>query len=92
MSTQLQPLIAQAQPTLLELLLQEQGGLSAVDSFADWHEFNSIAAATYQALMPATAPKSGQQYAFEVDLDACSGCKACVVACHTLNGLEENET
>ena len=92
MSTQLQSTIAQAQPTLLELLLQEQGGLSAVDSFADWHEFNSIAAATYQALMPATALKTGQQYAFEVDLDACSGCKACVVACHTLNGLEENET
>ena len=92
MSTQLQSTIAQAQPTLLELLLQEQGGLSAVDSFADWHESNSIHAATYQALMPALALKTGQQYAFEVDLDACSGCKACVVACHTLNGLEENET
>lgn len=92
MSTQFQPFVAQTQPTLLELLLQEQGGLSAVDSFADWHESDSIAAATYQALMPATAPKTGQQYAFEVDLDACSGCKACVVACHTLNGLEENET
>lgn len=92
MSIQLQPLIALTQPTLLELLLQEQGGLSAVDSFADWHESNSIHAATYQALMPALALKTGQQYAFEVDLDACSGCKACVVACHTLNGLEENET
>lgn len=79
-------------PTLLELLLQEQGELSAVDRFSDWHESHSIAAATYQALMPATAIKSGQQYAFEVDLDACSGCKACVVACHTLNGLEESET
>ena len=82
----------QTQPTLLELLLKEQRGLSAVDLFSDWHESNSIAAATYQALMPATALKSGQQYAFEVDLDACSGCKACVVACHTLNGLEETET
>ena len=92
MSTQLQSTIALTQPTLLELLLNEQGGLSAVDSFADWHESNSIHAATYQALMPASALKTGQQYAFEVDLDACSGCKACVVACHTLNGLEENET
>ena len=83
---------ALAQPTLLELLLQEQGELSAVECFSDWHESNSIASATYQALMPATAIQSGQQYAFEVDLDACSGCKACVVACHTLNGLEETET
>ncbi|HVY68337.1 MAG TPA: DmsC/YnfH family molybdoenzyme membrane anchor subunit, partial [Verrucomicrobiae bacterium] len=29
---------------------------------------------------------------FEVDLDACSGCKACVTACHSLNGLDEGET
>ena len=93
MSIQLLPTdAALAQPTLLELLLQEQGELSAVECFSDWHESNSIASATYQALMPATALQSGQQYAFEVDLDACSGCKACVVACHTLNGLEETET
>jgi len=92
MSISLVPTKKKAEPTLLELLLLEQGELSAVDRFADWHESHSIAAATYQALMPATALKSGQQYAFEVDLDACSGCKACVVACHTLNGLEETET
>jgi Fe-S-cluster-containing dehydrogenase component/DMSO reductase anchor subunit len=42
--------------------------------------------------LPATPPAPGQQYAFEVDLDRCSGCKACVVACHALNGLDENET
>src|SRR5688500_236698 len=36
-------------------------------------------------------PVTGQQYAFEVDLDRCSGCKACVAACHSLNGLDENE-
>jgi ferredoxin len=48
--------------------------------------------ARYQSLLPATPPAPGQQYAFEVDLDRCSGCKACVVACHTLNGLDENET
>lgn len=34
---------------------------------------------------------AGEQYRFEVDLDACSGCKACVSACHSLNGLEESE-
>ena len=92
MSIELESILEQAPPTLIELLLKEQGELTAVDSFADWHESHSIASTTYKALMPATPPKSGQQYAFEVDLDACSGCKACVVACHNLNGLEENET
>src|SRR5690606_1197306 len=28
---------------------------------------------------------------FEVDLDLCSGCKACVTACHNLNGLDDGE-
>jgi len=45
----------------------------------------------YRELLPASPPGPGQQYAFEVNLDKCSGCKACVVACHTLNGLEEDE-
>lgn len=45
----------------------------------------------YRDLLPASPPRPGQQYAFEVNLDKCSGCKACVVACHTLNGLEEDE-
>lgn len=43
-------------------------------------------------LIPLSAPAPGEQYAFAVDLDACSGCKACVSACHSLNGLEEDET
>jgi Fe-S-cluster-containing dehydrogenase component/DMSO reductase anchor subunit len=47
---------------------------------------------SYLALLPATPPGPGEQYAFEVDLDRCSGCKACVVACHSLNGLDDNET
>ena len=33
----------------------------------------------------ATPPGPGQQYAFEVDLDLCSGCKACVTACRSWN-------
>jgi len=45
----------------------------------------------YRDLLPASPPGPGQQYAFEVNLDKCSGCKACVVACHTLNGLDEEE-
>jgi len=43
-------------------------------------------------LIPLTAPRPGEQFAFEVDLDSCTGCKACVAACHSLNGLDENET
>jgi Fe-S-cluster-containing dehydrogenase component/DMSO reductase anchor subunit len=46
----------------------------------------------YRTLLPAAPPGPGEQYAFEVDLDRCSGCKACVVACHTLNGLDDSET
>lgn len=46
----------------------------------------------YRQLIPLTAPQAGEQYAFAVDLDRCTGCKACVSACHSLNGLEENET
>ena len=46
----------------------------------------------YSALLPARTPQAGEQLAFEVDLDACSGCKACVSACHALNGLDDQET
>ncbi len=77
---------------LLSLLLHEQSGLSAAEHFSHWHEANEPATPTYEALMPATHPRAGEQYAFHVDLDACSGCKSCVVACHSLNGLLEEET
>ncbi|HKP94439.1 MAG TPA: DmsC/YnfH family molybdoenzyme membrane anchor subunit [Fibrobacteria bacterium] len=46
----------------------------------------------YKDLLPLEKPRPGQQYAFEVDLDRCTGCKACVTACHNLNGLDEDET
>ena len=45
----------------------------------------------YKALLPAAPPGEGQQYAFQVDLDVCTGCKACVTACHNLNGLDDGE-
>src|SRR5690606_21396377 len=41
--------------------------------------------------IPLTQPEQGQQYGFQVDLDACTGCKACVVGCNKLNGLDEDE-
>ena len=78
----------------IDSLLDEQGDLSAVERFAQFHEkvAEPLQARYYSALMPAGPPGPGQQYAFEVDLDRCSGCKACVTACHELNGLDEDET
>jgi Fe-S-cluster-containing dehydrogenase component/DMSO reductase anchor subunit len=55
-------------------------------------DHRSLQSARFRSLLPASPPGPGQQYAFEVDLDRCSGCKSCVVACHTLNGLDENES
>jgi len=46
----------------------------------------------FRSLAPLSAPAPGEQYAFEVDLDQCTGCKACVTACHSMNGLEPGET
>ena len=48
-------------------------------------------AATIAISFPLNAPQEGEQYAFEVDLDSCTGCKACVTACHNLNGLDDDE-
>lgn len=79
---------------LLEQLLQDQQQLTVVAKFSQCHDAGEQPAQAkfYRDLIPLTSPKPGEQLAFEVDLDACSGCKACVAACHSLNGLEENET
>ena len=79
---------------MLEQLLDSQQDLTAVEEFARAcdHATISSPAARYQRLLPAAPPGPGQQYAFEVDLDRCSGCKACVTACHNLNGLDAAET
>ncbi|HEY2329892.1 MAG TPA: DmsC/YnfH family molybdoenzyme membrane anchor subunit, partial [Verrucomicrobiae bacterium] len=80
--------------TLIDELLAEQRKLTAVERFSQHHDRNGHSAKEkiYSALMPARPPNPGEQYAFQVDLDSCSGCKACVAGCHSLNGLEENET
>src|SRR5690242_6468273 len=86
------------EPSLLDLLLTSQNDLSAIEQFAVWHdehassELSQHSPARFSALIPAALPSAGQQYAFQVDLESCSGCKACVVACHELNGLDETET
>ncbi|MCX6938884.1 MAG: dimethyl sulfoxide reductase anchor subunit [Verrucomicrobia bacterium] len=81
-------------PFLAALLADQQTLQTPVTRAATAHALQPSAwrAERFRELIPLTAPAPGQQYAFEVDLDACSGCKACVSGCHSLNGLDEEET
>ncbi len=83
-----------APQSLIDELLAEQQLLTAVERFSQRHEdaTQPILSKYYRDLIPLSKPGPGEQYAFEVDLDACSGCKACVSACHSLNGLDEGES
>jgi len=80
----------------IEMLLKEQGTLQTpVGTFAAQHAGRATEpeqAKFYKQLLPLSKPGAGEQYAFRVDLDKCTGCKACVSACHSLNGLDEHET
>jgi formate dehydrogenase iron-sulfur subunit len=78
---------------LIHRMLEEQQSLTAVERFALDHDADTLPAQEryYRNLIPLEAPGPGQQLAFEVDLDSCTGCKACVVACHNLNGLDDTE-
>lgn len=78
------------EPSLLYQLLTEQAELTAVERFSTLHA-ELPSEGRYQELIPLSAPGPGQQYAFEVDLDLCTGCKACVTGCHTMNGLDDGE-
>jgi len=82
-----------AHSDLLGLLLNEQREMSAVERFAQMDEQSDIRchSAQFESLLPQTPLEDGEQYAFSVDLDRCSGCKACVTACHNLNGLDDAE-
>ncbi|MEY2410187.1 MAG: formate dehydrogenase iron-sulfur subunit [Verrucomicrobiota bacterium] len=78
--------------TLIDELLDEQRDLTAAGEFARAKDRNEIGIPHYRQLLPLITPQPGRQYAFEVDLDKCSGCKACVTACHSLNGLDDGES
>jgi len=78
---------------LIEQYLGKQQDMRAVARFSALHEQGKVCATDglYEAQIPLSAPGPGQQYAFKVDLDACTGCKACVVGCNKLNGLDGDE-
>lgn len=77
--------------SLLVELLSAQQEPTAVDRFAALAD-EPDDERWYRHLLPAAPPAPGQQYAFEVDLDTCTSCKACVTACHSLNGLDPGES
>ena len=77
---------------LIDRLLAEQKQLQTpVARFSEIHHRQPDLAEHYRSLIPLTKPGDGEQYAFEVSLDRCTGCKACVSACHSLNGLDDDE-
>ena len=86
------PAHATGERTFVDALLDEQRQLTAVEAFARAHERHELTEPHYRKLLPVSAPRPGEQYAFEVNLDQCSGCKACVTACHSLNGLDDGES
>lgn len=78
----------------VDTYLMKQQTLTAVERFSEIHDrdLSPKQGKYYQSLIPGTPPNPGQQYAFEVDLDRCSGCKSCITGCHNRNGLDEGET
>lgn len=86
--------ISSSGSSLISLLLKQQQDLTAVERFSRDHDQGERPhhASHYRELIPLTQPGPGEQYAFEVDLDSCTGCKACVTGCHSLNGLDDTET
>ncbi|MGE9297368.1 MAG: hypothetical protein ACQKBV_13880, partial [Puniceicoccales bacterium] len=64
--------------TPIDRLLREQSRLQTpVARFSERFDAGETDAA-FRELIPLENPKPGEQFAFEVDLDRCTGCKACV--------------
>ncbi len=84
---------APGERNLIDQLLAEQNQLQTpVARFSETHHRRQPDLTDhYRSLIPLTKPGTGEQYAFEVSLDRCTGCKACVSACHSLNGLDDEE-
>ena len=61
--------------SLVDMLLEEQQRTTAVEKFSQFHESQTepLLREQYRDLIPLTLPQPGEQYAFEVDLDACFG-------------------
>ena len=79
--------------TLIDDLLADQKKLyTPVADFSEQHDREPDLAGHYRNLIPLSKPGKGEQYAFEVALDKCTSCKACVTACHSQNGLDEDES
>ena len=74
-----------------EVLCEQQTLRTPVALFSDEYDHESVRE-RFTHLIPLSKPSPGEQYAFEVNLDACTGCKACVAACHSLNGLDDDES
>lgn len=91
-----QPQLTSSQPQyhdLIDRLIDSQQQLTAVERFSQRYQTVTTPSLEpqYRDLIPLDSPSEDEQYAFEVDLDACSGCKSCVAACHNLNGLDDGE-
>jgi formate dehydrogenase iron-sulfur subunit len=73
------------------VLLEQQTLRTPVALFSEEYDSKSVRE-RFTHLIPLSKPSLGEQYGFEVNLDACTGCKACVAACHSLNGLDDDES
>ena len=78
---------------LIETYLHKQNALTAVDVFSKTHEEGAFPKHEkfYRDLIPKRESVGGEQLAYQVDLDTCTGCKACVAGCHSMNGLDKDE-
>jgi formate dehydrogenase iron-sulfur subunit len=64
----------------------DRSSASGVSSFDDSATVRQGTRAKLRARMPDRRPGPGEQYRFHIDMDACIGCKCCVVACNEQNG------
>ena len=79
--------------TLIDDLFDQQQRLQTpVALFAEKIRGDHAMESHFRNLIPLSKPAAHEQYAFEVALDRCTGCKACVSACHSLNGLDAHES